>query len=380
MVEFPSEPSRVSKDALAKTSPGNNTRVFDFPRQDVVRPSTSGGPSTKSSVLKTSAEERKTRDDFNFNPLKAHGGNQTTFYNFPLTPTTSPRLPQDFPVPHPTTTRTTIVTVESANAGTGSEVMGSQQAEIGMALGSPTTYGPSPSYQQQHHAFQPQSTAERFAMSPSPDIESLAENPATAPAPSKQKASRWKVFGGLFNHATKKQQAFYQVQAEAGESVPTEQGHVRFAEPAPSPDSRPKSRGRTKTVSEKKDKNARPDVTRSQTAPQNFEFPSKGKKQALPAIMLDGGPMADHFAQKQKKELWDNSHNGLMLDVDIPTNQMERYSVMFGSVLQKQPNNTPMSSSLLARRQATLDRLKTVNEALASKVSTYFLVYLGDRH
>lgn len=166
VVEFPSEPSRVSKDALAKTSPGNNTRVFDFPRQDVVRPSTSGGPSTKSSVLKTSAEERKTRDDFNFNPLKAHGGNQTTFYNFPLTPTTSPRLPQDFPVPHPTTTRTTIVTVESANAGTGSEVMGSQQAEIGMALGSPTTYGPSPSYQQQHHAFQPQSTAERFAMSP----------------------------------------------------------------------------------------------------------------------------------------------------------------------------------------------------------------------
>jgi hypothetical protein len=47
---------------------------------------------------------------------------------------------------------------------------------------------------------------------------------------------------------------------------------------------------------------------------------------------------------------------------------MERYSIMFGSVLQK-PTNT--SSSLLTRRQATLDKLKTVNEALASKVSPH---------
>jgi hypothetical protein len=61
-------------------------------------------------------------------------------------------------------------------------------------------------------------------------------------------------------------------------------------------------------------------------------------------------------------------YNGQMLDVDIPSIQLERYSVMFGSVLQK-PTST--ASSLLARRQATLDKLKTVNEALASKVSPH---------
>jgi hypothetical protein len=48
---------------------------------------------------------------------------------------------------------------------------------------------------------------------------------------------------------------------------------------------------------------------------------------------------------------------------------MERYSIMFSGVLQKSGSTT--TSSLLARRQATLDKLKTVNEAIASKVSPH---------
>ncbi len=48
------------------------------------------------------------------------------------------------------------------------------------------------------------------------------------------------------------------------------------------------------------------------------------------------------------------------LDIEIPDIKMERYSVMFGSVLN--PQQPP--SSLLARRQATLDRLKTINDKL----------------
>ena len=42
-----------------------------------------------------------------------------------------------------------------------------------------------------------------------------------------------------------------------------------------------------------------------------------------------------------------------MLDVEIPQITMERYSVMFGSVLQSQP-------TLLTRRQAAVQKLKNV--------------------
>ncbi|KAH6895387.1 hypothetical protein B0T10DRAFT_214735 [Thelonectria olida] len=55
--------------------------------------------------------------------------------------------------------------------------------------------------------------------------------------------------------------------------------------------------------------------------------------------------------------------SGPLLDVEIPSIKMERYSVMFGGVLG--PQNNSSSSSLLARRQATLDRLKTLNDEIA---------------
>ncbi|CAK7199011.1 hypothetical protein SEUCBS139899_001679 [Sporothrix eucalyptigena] len=51
------------------------------------------------------------------------------------------------------------------------------------------------------------------------------------------------------------------------------------------------------------------------------------------------------------------------LDVEIPEARMERYSVMFGSLLGSGPSWQP-ASSLLARRQATLDKLKTINDRM----------------
>ncbi|KAF4449950.1 hypothetical protein F53441_6869 [Fusarium austroafricanum] len=53
-------------------------------------------------------------------------------------------------------------------------------------------------------------------------------------------------------------------------------------------------------------------------------------------------------------------HN--LLDVEIPSIKMDRYSVMFNSVLQPPPQAP--ASSLLARRQATLDHLQTVKDAI----------------
>ena len=48
------------------------------------------------------------------------------------------------------------------------------------------------------------------------------------------------------------------------------------------------------------------------------------------------------------------------LNVDIPEASMERYSIMFDGLL----NCGPSASSLLARRQATLDKLKTINDKM----------------
>ncbi|KAF2834727.1 hypothetical protein M501DRAFT_508081 [Patellaria atrata CBS 101060] len=51
--------------------------------------------------------------------------------------------------------------------------------------------------------------------------------------------------------------------------------------------------------------------------------------------------------------------NARILDVDIPSVQMERYSVMFGNVLNTAASS---SSSLLSRRQGPADRLKPLHE------------------
>ncbi|ERT02246.1 hypothetical protein HMPREF1624_00544 [Sporothrix schenckii ATCC 58251] len=51
------------------------------------------------------------------------------------------------------------------------------------------------------------------------------------------------------------------------------------------------------------------------------------------------------------------------LDVEIPEARLERYSVMFGNLLGSGPSWQP-ASSLLARRQATLDKLKNINDRI----------------
>ena len=65
-----------------------------------------------------------------------------------------------------------------------------------------------------------------------------------------------------------------------------------------------------------------------------------------------------------------SSSTGRFLDVAIPDIKMERYSVMFGNVLQ---TDATQSSSLLARRQGNAEKLKPLHE-LSSKVSSFVLV------
>lgn len=87
--------------------------------------------------------------------------------------------------------------------------------------------------------------------------------------------------------------------------------------------------------------------------PINFDSQdAERERKWAPKITLDGEPIGQQGLH----------HGGLMLNVDIPSIEMERYSVMFGSVLQKPASAS--SSALLARRQATLQKLKSVAESL----------------
>jgi hypothetical protein len=362
-VGFPRGPIRVTDDAQAKVDI-NVARKFKLgERHDreawlPERPKTSNGPTTQVTIRRTDSR-RETKDDLHFNPLALHGTGRTSFYDFPLpgrTPTPDSRLlesslllPQKSLASQPTTP-------EVMEAGSRNILV--SPMEIGMALGSPSH--PTAGWQQQS---QPEFTAT------APSLDIMSESVAsTLPAPPKQKASKWKMFGGLFGgkkNIETQHQPFYQLQPETTQqgvtvATTTETSYTSLGGPPPlnKEPSESRSKGRSVSTRKTKKKEARPDVKRSNTLP-----PSRSEFQAAsgwgtPKLTLEGGPL-NETTQVAHKPL------GHKLDVDIPSIELERYSVMFGNVLQTGSNTT---SSLLARRQATLERLRTVNEALASKV------------
>lgn len=290
------------------------------------RPSTSGGVS-----IRKPTEKRGTKDDLHVSPMRSIQFG-TTYFNFPL--------PGSLPTPTatPSTSSSRTYTPEISEQ----EVVGSNYThklmEIGMALGSPThkTTIWSPNVQ---------SRAPVREYSP----ESLEEWQRSTISP-KRKASKWKKWGGLFGRKSSDSSVEYS-QAQTEVQTAHETDYMTFPEP---PTEKP--RGRARTNSERKTSKLKPNIQRANTAPMDFQFQEskelpKGPKQfpilteiRSPEIKLDGRPL---------------------LDVDIPTIEMERYSVMFGSLIKP----TSSASSLLARRQATLDKLKMVNEAIAEHVS-----------
>lgn len=353
--DIPGAPARVSEDAQAKPIDKKATNLVEFNCQNrdrlPERPNTSAGPAT-SFAKRKNAEKRETKDDLHFNPLALHGRG-TTFYNFPLpgslpTPVTSPKSSapsiHESSLVRPSTPESMEITSASAPVPEPTTTMNVPQGQIGMALGSPS-HAPAP-WQEY--------SVETYIRHESPDQMDVSVDGSWDNPPLKHKPSRWKILGGIFGGGKKAPPAFYQLQTE--QPQPSEPDHIQ--EPVSS-EKRPKSRGRGWSNSTRR-KN-KPELSRSNTAP---AFAMSGARAAAgtPEIMLEGGPLIENasmFAQK----------GAGLLDVDIPSIHMERYSIMFSGVLQG-PNQTS-SSSLLARRQATLDKLKTVNEALALKVSLH---------
>ncbi|PBP28570.1 hypothetical protein BUE80_DR000603 [Diplocarpon rosae] len=347
---------RVSGETQAKPVDGNAARfLFEFDQQQrhghlPDRPSTSAGSAFNSARTRTTGKPRDTQDDLHLD-LHANGL-ETTFYNFPLpgslpTPTGSPKslpLPSSRKLPStalPTRPPTPAsLELQPANG------MGPQPQEIGMALGSP---------QHPPTAWPTHLAGDRYTATP----DHVGDEFTNLPSTTKQKPSKWKRFFG-----SKKPEVhpppLYQLHFD-----PTQQSASRGSGSGPGTvtnEKQPKSSGRTRSTSIRRNLKHKATMSRSQTEPVRPHVEAKSHKPppTNPDLIFGGGRVDGDGPRPTPKGFG-------LLDVDIPSVQLERYSIMFGSLLEKPES---LQSSLLARRQATLEKLKTVNAELDVKVRT----------
>ncbi|WYZ45359.1 hypothetical protein EsH8_VIII_000675 [Colletotrichum jinshuiense] len=338
------------------------------------RPSTSGGlsPHNYSTTSFRSFDRRMSKDDMYIRPQSsARGGYKS--YHIPIrdNPASPVESPGDFrndlsPV-RTFTVRTQTPDSMDSNMGT---------IAIGMAIGSPTHPPPDFTASREfipipapRNEWQPQASSMSTSMiraSPEP----TQDVPEPVPAP-KQKSGRWKLFG----RSKSKRLASSPVAISQPMNL-QDPGASRAEFEGQPTNSQASDLGRRNT--ERKPAGSKPAMIRSQTGP----APSSPKDSKPPKLL---GRMASTRSTRsvKKSDISAPVHvsmgipamppkpSGNFLDVEIPSIKMERYSVMFGNVLGPQqgsqgsgsgPSGPQGSSSLLARRQATLDRLKTIND------------------
>lgn len=342
----PSASLHVTDDAQAKIIVGREDK-----RKILERPSTSSGTkkSTGSFPKRANTVKRETRDDLFFNPLTAHGKDGPDFCNFPLPstrPPPSPALPQAVGAPQMVESPLRLYSPESPKTDRTIH-QNISEAEIGMALGSPAH--PPENWQQAQQSF-----AVETVNSPHP-VDDMSHYADSVVAPKQKKGRKW--FGLFGSKKEKTPTAFYRLKPESQQEIPT-------SDPS-SPESKRTGRSRGRSASGKN--HQKPDMKRSQTAPPMPGLqislqgsPSLSGRTRTPDIRVQG-PIGVAVLRSYPRV----SPEGPKLDLALPPVEMERYSVMFGDILQK-PSTT--TSSLLQRRQATLDRLKSVEDALAEKV------------
>ncbi|KAK0715843.1 hypothetical protein B0H67DRAFT_252565 [Lasiosphaeris hirsuta] len=319
------------------------------------RPSTSSGPgSGKTAIARPNFEKRLSKDDmFLTDQMSMSARRQKGLQPFWTgtrggglpTPEPSPiRMPSPLPI---SAMPSRIATPDTLSSG---------EIQIGMAIGSPTTYAPSPQPNWQPQALTPP----RDVYSPPP--------PRRTPEPQavpiqRQKTQKRRIFGSLFGSRK------HSEPSKAAEIIDMNTAPV-FLMP-PSTTSLTKSGEttpiRSNTVGSKKPGMFRP-MTRSRTEPQMEEAVQEVRRQEEPRAVDPWAspvqPLAPAPAQFPSLAL---SGPGL-LDIEIPDIRLERYSIMFSGVLNPQGgsgNNT--TSSLLARRQATLEKLKTINDRIVDE-------------
>ncbi|KAI0972750.1 hypothetical protein F4678DRAFT_471699 [Xylaria arbuscula] len=311
------------------------------------RPSTSGGSGSKKTAKNEfNFDKRVSRDDFHLG-AKVYGGTRSgpsaPFWGQTPTPEVSPKTVsiQQFASRTNNWESTTNPMVEPRDVG------------IGVALGSPTHA----SNFSKNRNMQSTTRLRKESRSATPPPVSRSSSVDTFDMPiSKKPTGKWK----LFNLFAKKQSdqsvpaiSISDPNGLHGTNRPEEEIVVTSQAPPPSNSKNP-ARSNT-TTSSRKAARHKPIIVRSQTMPVSAQVDRDdakwraGKKQGggdlgrIP-IALDTG----HESSPASKPL---------LNVEIPDVRLERYSVMFDGVLKSNP-------SLLSRRQATVPKLKRIDDAV----------------
>ncbi|KAE8373424.1 hypothetical protein BDV26DRAFT_272175 [Aspergillus bertholletiae] len=186
---------------------------------------------------------------------------------------------------------------------------GSEENMIGIALGSPRLVDP------QHTFSQMQEKA----------LETAHERPKAAPQ-LQRKPSKWRKIGGLFKAknavASGASQPFYQVQVPGGQAPPAQ--------------------GSSHSI----------DYQTHEAKP-NHAVDIEAWPRLEPEVKVDEKQQSTNSAQAQSQDRPPPAESklGPLLQVDIPNVEMERYSVMFSALLNK---NEP---SPLNRRSKTLENI-----------------------
>ncbi|KAF2204991.1 hypothetical protein GQ43DRAFT_363429 [Delitschia confertaspora ATCC 74209] len=243
---------------------------------------------------------------------------------------------------------------------------------IGMALGSPTMASP---WNTAPHGTDFVTTRHQGPIthiSSDNSSRNTTEGKQGAPKP---KISRWKsIFGRKHQAPSQQQTSFYQAQQsvyppqvdshheeERLDSRAISRSASRVVSPAPfkpehqasqkkSGSHTPSSGGQLRAETNVKISSGRHQttLTNPETSPKPPSKDNWNASPMVPKVVVSNG----------SRDVSPRTMGGTpLLDVDIPRIEMERYSVMFGSLLQ--PNGT---SSLLARRQGNPERLKPLNE------------------
>ncbi|TGJ82476.1 hypothetical protein E0Z10_g6297 [Xylaria hypoxylon] len=322
----------------------------------VDRPSTSGGPGSKKTAKPDfNFDKRVSRDDFYLGSRgyeETRSGPLNPFRGQPPTPDSSPKA----------ASAQRFASRTNKWEPTTDPVRGTGDAGIGMALGSPTH---APNFSDPWNMQNAARTRKDSHPIVTPPL-SRGSSVDTFDMPISRKPSgKWKLFSIFARKQTDQPVPAVSISDPNGlygTNRPEEEAVV--ASQALSSDSKNPARSNT-TTSTRKAPRHKPIVVRSQTMPLNVQVdkydrkPRSGEKQGdgkfgrIP-IALDSSPTSGPVVKP-------------LLDVQIPDVRLERYSVMFDGVLKSNP-------SLLSRRQATMPKLKSIDDVVEEEHKPYGVI------
>ncbi|KAK3318424.1 hypothetical protein B0H66DRAFT_603012 [Apodospora peruviana] len=310
------------------------------------RPSTSSGPdSSRITGLRPNFEKRLSKDDMALTSQPSLGRTKKGMQPFRFglrngalpTPEPSPDNMAYSPMPPMMSSiPARVMTPESLSSG---------EIQIGMALGSPSHAS------FQAAGWQPQAQSQSQSRPVPQDVYSPSPLQRTPEPPiQRQKTQKRRLFG-LFGRKNVEP-------PKAAEIIEANTSVVSITTSPPIPrwqvDSPP---ARSNTVIGRMTTKYQPILVRSGTEPYTdnaFLHPAAQKESNSTSGWSNTPPRSPQVS---------SSPGGPgLLDIEIPDIRLERYSIMFSGVLNQQ--GAAPASSLLARRQATLEKLKTINDRI----------------